>query len=106
MESGARSPGRSVLVPGALRVILHIMGRHPLRAAGATLRGKSVRAVNTPQAVRENFYSAATPEADIARYTALLDEEYVGRNSFDLTMLSLPKPERVTTRSARLGSRI
>ena len=94
----------SIPVSGAIRVLVRIMGRHPLRAARATLRGKSLRALNTPRAVRENFYSAATPEADIARYTALLDEEYAGRQSFDLTMLSLPKPERVTTPLLVLGA--
>ena len=67
-------------------------------------RGKSLRALNTPQAARENFYSASTPEADIARYAALLDEDYAGRQTFDLTMLSLPKPQRVTTPLLVLGA--
>jgi hypothetical protein len=30
------------------------------------------------------------PESDIVRYTALLDEEYAGRQTFDLTMPSCP----------------
>jgi pimeloyl-ACP methyl ester carboxylesterase len=94
----------SMPVSGASRALVRIMGRHPLRSARATLRGKSLRAVNTPQAARENFYSASTPEADIARYTALLDEEYAGRQTVDLTMLSLPKPQRVTTPLLVLGA--
>jgi pimeloyl-ACP methyl ester carboxylesterase len=94
----------SIPVSGATRPLLRIMGRHPLRAARATLRGKSLRELNTPQAVRENFYSAAAPEADIARYAALLDAEYAGRQSFDFTMLSLPKPQRVTTPLLVLGA--
>jgi pimeloyl-ACP methyl ester carboxylesterase len=94
----------SIPVSGASRALVRIMGRHPLRSARATLRGKSLRALNTPQAARENFYSASTPEADIARYTALLDEEYAGRQTVDLTMLSLPKPQRVTTPLLVLGA--
>lgn len=91
-------------VSGAGRALFRIMGRHPLRSAGAALVGKSLRALNTPQIVRENFYSAGTAESDIARYTALLDEEYTGRQTLDLTMLSRPKPERVTTPLLVLGA--
>jgi pimeloyl-ACP methyl ester carboxylesterase len=94
----------SMPVSGASRALLRIMGRHPLRFARAMLAGKSLRAVNTPQAARENFYSARSSEADIARYAALLDEEYVGRQLFDLTVLSLPKPHRVTTPLLVLGA--
>jgi pimeloyl-ACP methyl ester carboxylesterase len=92
-------------VSGAGRALVRIMKRHPLRSARAALTGRSLRALNTPQAARENFYSANTLESDVVRYTALLDEEYAGRQTFDLTMLSLPRPQRVTTPPARLGSR-
>ena len=88
---------------GARRVTLRILRRHPVRAARALSRGMTLRALNTPQAARQSFYSAATPEADVARYTALLDEEYVGRYSLDLAMLNLPKPERVSTPLLVLG---
>jgi pimeloyl-ACP methyl ester carboxylesterase len=94
----------SMPVSGATRVLLRIMGRHPLRWARAWLSGKSLRALNTPQIARENFYSASTPEVDVMRYTELLDEEYVGRQSFDLTMLSLPKPQLVNTPLLALGA--
>jgi pimeloyl-ACP methyl ester carboxylesterase len=94
----------SMPVTGASSVIRRIMGRHPLRAARAMLRGRTLRALNSPQAARENFYSARTPETDVARYAALLDEEYAGRQSFDLTMLSLPKPQRVATPLLVLGA--
>jgi pimeloyl-ACP methyl ester carboxylesterase len=94
----------SMPVSGASRALVRILGRHPLRAARASLRGKSLHALNTPQAVRQNFYSASTPEADIARYAALLDEECSGRQSLDMTMLSLPKPQRVTTPLLVLGA--
>jgi pimeloyl-ACP methyl ester carboxylesterase len=94
----------SIPVSGASRGLLRIMARHPLRSARATLTGKSLHALNTPQATRENFYSASTPESDIERYTALLDEEYHGRKTFDLTMLNLPRPQRVTTPLLVLGA--
>ena len=68
------------------------------------LTGRSLRALNTPRAARENFYSASAPESDVERYTALLDEEYAGRQTFDLTMLSLPKPQRVTSPLLVLGA--
>jgi pimeloyl-ACP methyl ester carboxylesterase len=94
----------SMPVSGATRAIFRIARRHPLRYATAALTGKSRRALNTPQAARQNFYSALTPESDIARYAALLDEEYLGRQSLDLTILGLPKPSRVTTPLLVLGA--
>ncbi len=91
-------------VSGAGRALVRIMKRHPLRSTRAALTGRSLRALNTPQAARENFYSANTLESDVVRYTALLDEEYAGRQTFDLTMLSLPRPQRVTTPLLVLGA--
>jgi pimeloyl-ACP methyl ester carboxylesterase len=94
----------SVPVSGASRGLLRIMARHPLRSARASLTGKLLHALNTPQAARENFYSASTPESDVERYTALLDEEYHGRQTVDFTMLNLPKPRRVTTPLLVMGA--
>jgi pimeloyl-ACP methyl ester carboxylesterase len=94
----------SLPVTGASRSLLRIAARHPLRCARASLTGKSVRALSTPQVARENFYSASTPQSDVERYTALLDEEYYGRQTFDFTILSLPKPEQVTTPLLVLGA--
>ena len=91
-------------VSGASRGLLRVMRRHPLRSARAALTGRSLRALNTPQAARENFYSTRMPESEIVRYTALLDEEYGGRQTVDLTMLSLPKPQQVTTPLLVLGA--
>lgn len=93
----------SMPVSGATRALLRIMMRHPLRFATASLTGRSLRAVNTPQVARTNFYSASTPESDVARYAALLEEEYAGRQSFDVTLLNLPKPQRVTTPMLVMG---
>lgn len=91
-------------VSGAARCLLRLMGRHPLRFGRASLTGKSRRALSTPKIVRENFYSVGTPGSDIERYAALLDEEYSGRQTFDLTMFSLPQPQRVTTPLLVLGA--
>lgn len=94
----------SVPISGAGRGLLRMMGRHPLRSAAVTLTGKSRRALNPPEITREFFYSAGTAESDVARYSALLDEEYFGRQTLDLTMFSLPKPQRVTTPLLVLGA--
>jgi pimeloyl-ACP methyl ester carboxylesterase len=94
----------SIPVSGVTRGLLRIFARHPLRSARALLTGRSVRALSTPQVARENFYSASIPESDVERYTALLDEEYLGRQVFDFTMFSLPKPQRVTAPLLVLGA--
>lgn len=89
---------------GAARALVRIMRRHPLRSARAMIRGTSLGALNTPRAARENFYSTSASESDVERYTALLNEEFLGRQTLDLTVLSLPKPERVTTPLLVLGA--
>lgn len=94
----------SMPLSGGTRAICRIIRRHPFRYATAALAGKSRRALNTPRAARQSFYSAHTPESDVARYAALLDEEYAGRQTLDLTMLSLPRPSRVTTPLLILGA--
>ena len=91
-------------VSGAGRALLRIMRRQPLPSVRASLTGRSLRALNTPKAARANFYSAGTPESHVVRYAALLDEEYFGRQTFDLTILSLPKPQRVKTPLLVLGA--
>jgi pimeloyl-ACP methyl ester carboxylesterase len=94
----------SMPVSGAGRSLIRIVKRHPLLFARASVTGKSLRALSTPKVVREHFYSAGTPESDVAHYTAPLDEEYFGRQTVDLTMLSLPKPQRVSTPLLVLGA--
>jgi hypothetical protein len=74
----------SVPVSGASRGLLRIMARHPLRSARASLTGKSLHALSTPQVARENFYSASTPESDVERYSGLSgcsDQSYCGRTA-------------------------
>ncbi|QLL05732.1 alpha/beta hydrolase [Mycobacterium vicinigordonae] len=107
LESHAAPAGvllASMPVSGATRALFRIMGHHPIRSAAATLTGKSRRALSTPKAARQSFYSARTPEEDIVRYAALLDEEYFGRQTIDLTILSLPRPSRVTSPLLVLGA--
>ncbi|WP_085184156.1 alpha/beta hydrolase [Mycobacterium sp. IEC1808] len=96
----------SMPLNGASRALFRIMRRHPLRSARALVTGTSLCALNTPRAARENFYSASTPETVVARYAALLDEEYTGRQTLDLLILSRPKPERVTTPLLVLGAEL
>jgi pimeloyl-ACP methyl ester carboxylesterase len=90
---------------GAARGISRVAARRPLQAARAALRGRSLGALNTPEAMRQNFLSAGTPESDVVRYAATLDEEYWGRVTIEV-LLGLPKPQphRVTTPLLVLGA--
>jgi pimeloyl-ACP methyl ester carboxylesterase len=96
-----RAPAGVLLAPtppsGASRGMFRILRRHPLLAARALLTGKSRWTLSAQHVVRENFFSTLTPDSDVARYTAMLDEEYFGRQMFDLTLFGRPKPQRVTT---------
>jgi alpha-beta hydrolase superfamily lysophospholipase len=60
--------------------------------------------VSTPDAVRESFYSAGTPESDVKRFAAKLGEEYIGRVSVEAATLRRPKPQRVTAPVLVLGA--
>lgn len=80
--------------------------RHPLSFVRSIITGKSLHSLRTPERVRQHFYSAGTPESDVVRYTAALGEEYGGRLVLDLSMLNLPKPERITTPMLVLGAEL
>ncbi|WAC93463.1 alpha/beta hydrolase [Mycobacterium sp. Aquia_213] len=79
--------------------------RHPWHTAAALARTRSLRGVGgTPELARETFFSAATPHADVARYTSLLCEEYALRIAVDLLWLNLAKPQLVTAPLLVLGA--
>ena len=83
---------------GAGGFLLRGMRRHPWHATRSMVTTKSLRGVaGTPGLGRESFYSELTPEADVVRYAARCEEEYVGRVTLDMALLNLPKPARVTT---------
>jgi pimeloyl-ACP methyl ester carboxylesterase len=69
--------------------------RHPWVAMRALATGKLVRMFDTPERAREFFFSAHTPESDVQRCLARLQEESA-RVPIDMTLLSLPRPKRVS----------
>jgi pimeloyl-ACP methyl ester carboxylesterase len=84
--------------------MLRGMKRHPWHAIRSTVTTRSLHGYNTPKLAREYFYSPHTPESDVVRYVARLEEEFTGRITRDTALLDLPKPERVTTPLLVLGA--
>jgi pimeloyl-ACP methyl ester carboxylesterase len=83
----------------ALRWIRH----RPTHFARMTLTGKALPYINPPHLARERFFSAHTPEADVRRYAARLQEDST-RIGIDCLLLRLPRPKRVTTPLLVLGA--
>ena len=77
--------------------------RQPWPMTRALLTGKSLHIFRSPEIVREKFFSQRTPEAEVLRYAALLQEESQ-RVSRDASLLLLPHPKRVTTPLLVLGA--
>ncbi|MGB3323898.1 MAG: alpha/beta fold hydrolase [Mycolicibacterium fortuitum] len=94
----------SVPPSGAGTTFLRLTKRHPVRAMRTllTTRASCVLA-GTPAVARENFFSELTPDADVVRHTARLDEEYLARLLLPLLLLKLPKPQRITVPMLVLG---
>ncbi len=79
--------------------------RHPWYTASGLARTRSLRGVGgTPELARETFFSPSTPDADVARYAAALDEEYALRIAIDMLWLDLPRPHLVSTPLLVLGA--
>jgi pimeloyl-ACP methyl ester carboxylesterase len=94
----------SVPPRGASGFLLRAAKRHPWHTTRATLTTKSLHGFNTPKLAREWFFSARTPEPDVMRYAARIEEEYTGKLTLDMALLKLPKPNRVTTPLLVLGA--
>jgi pimeloyl-ACP methyl ester carboxylesterase len=90
---------------GMAGFLLRGFKRHPWLTARSMAITRSLRSVGgTPDLARETFFSRWTPEADVARYTTRLDEEYVGRLVLDMLWLDLPRPNLVSTPLLVLGA--
>ncbi len=90
---------------GITGFLLRRFKRHPWHTAAALARTRSLRGVGgTPELARETFFSASITEADLARYTALLCEEYALKIAIDMLWLNLPKPQLVTAPLLVLGA--
>jgi len=87
---------------GAAGAAAYILRHHPLAFLKANLTLSLYPLVATPAQVRESFYSARLPQADVERYaTQLQDESYVG--FLDMLALALPRPQRVKSPLLVLG---
>jgi len=95
----------SVPTRGISGFLLRRFRMHPWLFVRNLAITKSLRAIGgTPTLAREAFFSRFTPEADVARYTTRLDEEYLGKHVLGMLMLDLPKPDRVSTPLLILGA--
>ena len=83
----------------ALRWIRH----RPTHFIKMTLTGKALPYISTPELARERFFSAHTPEADVRKYAARLQEDS-SRIGIDCLLLRLPRPNRVNTPLLVLGA--
>jgi len=90
---------------GLARFFLGRFKRHPWYTAQILAVGKSLRGVGgTPELARETFFSEWTPDSDVARHTARLGEEYLGKFVLDMLWLSLPRASLVTAPLLVLGA--
>ena len=94
----------SVPPSGVGGFLLRGMKRHPWQRIRGTVTTKSLRGVaGTPKLARENFFSEFTPEADVVRYAARIEEEYVGRWTLEMALPNVSKANLVATPLLVLG---
>lgn len=68
-----------------------------------TITGKALPYINPPQLARQRFFSRHTPEADVRKYAARLQEDS-SRIGIDCLLLRLPRPKKVTAPILVLGA--
>ena len=93
----------SVPPRGITGFLLRFTKQHPWRLTKALITGKSSAMFNTPDTVREKFFSARTPESTVAHCAARIQNES-RRVTLDTWLLNLPRPERVTAPMLVLGA--
>jgi pimeloyl-ACP methyl ester carboxylesterase len=89
---------------GNLGNALRWLRQRPSHFAKMTLTGKALPYINAPDLARERFFSPNTPEADVRKYAARLQEDS-SRIGIDCLMLRLPRPKRVTAPILVLGAK-
>jgi alpha-beta hydrolase superfamily lysophospholipase len=95
----------SVPPSGIARFLLGRFRLHPWLTARHLAITKSLGSVGgTPELARESFFSDSAPAADVARYAAALDEEYLGGHVLGMLWLDLPKPALVSAPMLVLGA--
>jgi pimeloyl-ACP methyl ester carboxylesterase len=93
----------SIPPQGNFRNALRWIRESPSHFAKMTLTGKALPYINTPDLARERFFSSHTPEDDVRKYAARLQEDS-SRIGIDCLLLRLPRPERVKTPILVLGA--
>ena len=93
----------SIPPQGNLGNALRWIREYPSHFAKMTVSGKALPYISTPQLARERFFSPHTPEADVRRYAARLQEDS-SRIGIDCLLLRLPRPKRVTAPILVLGA--
>jgi pimeloyl-ACP methyl ester carboxylesterase len=88
---------------GVVGFFMRYMKQHPWRFATALITGKASAMFNIPEAVREKFFSAQTPESTVAHCAARIQNES-RRVTLDALFLHLPRPKRVTAPVLVLGA--
>jgi pimeloyl-ACP methyl ester carboxylesterase len=88
---------------GLVPFLLRWTRLQPWRMARALLTGNSVQVFDSPRRIREKFYSPHTPDADVVRFGALLQNER-WRVPADTALFKLPRPKRVSTPLLVLGA--
>lgn len=77
--------------------------RYPWSMTKFTFTGNTLSLLSTPERARAFLFSATTPDADIVRYAALLQEESQ-RALLDGMMFNIVRPKRITTPLLVLGA--
>ncbi|OBK63101.1 alpha/beta hydrolase [Mycobacterium colombiense] len=93
----------SIPCGGVYGTALRNAKRHPWLLIKTSLTNNTVQMINTPARAREALFSARTPEADVLRWAARLQNESQ-RALLDMLFLNLPVPERVTAPLLVLGA--
>jgi pimeloyl-ACP methyl ester carboxylesterase len=93
----------SIPPQGNLGNALRWIRQRPSDFVKMTITGKALPYINPPQLARERFFSSHTPEADVRKYAARLQEDS-SRIGIDCLLLRLPRPNRVTAPILVLGA--
>ncbi len=95
----------SVPPSGIALFLLRRLRRHPWLFGRELSKTRSLKGIGgTPDLCREAFFSVEAPAADVARYTAYLSEEYVGKHVLDMLVLNRPRPHLVRSPVLVLGA--
>jgi pimeloyl-ACP methyl ester carboxylesterase len=92
----------SVPPTGALPFVMRWTKQRPAPLARSLLTGNSLALLNTPELCRDKMFSPHTPESDVIRYTARLQNE--SRRASLGMCFRRSKPERVSSPMLVLGA--